>query len=120
MTRRRSRRSTAGLRALGRVLLVVVGIYLVGRALVEVVTVDPTDPAGYRHDWGGPSYVGVLLVHAGPGAVVVALAARRLRRRSADPSVGVVPATGGGRRARSRGRAPRRRPRGSATAVGRR
>ena len=60
-------------RLLGTALVVMLGVFLVVRAVVEVVTVDPDDPSSYRDDWGGPSYVGVLLVHAGPGLLVVIL-----------------------------------------------
>jgi hypothetical protein len=69
------------LRLLGLVLLVVLGTFLVARAVVEVVAVDPGDPSTYRDDWGGPTYAGVLLVHAGPGVLVVALVAWLLWRR---------------------------------------
>jgi hypothetical protein len=68
------------LRLLGLVLLVALGTFLVARAVVEVVAVDPGNPSTYRDDWGGPTYAGVLLVHAGPG-VVVALVAWLLWRR---------------------------------------
>jgi hypothetical protein len=61
------------LRLLGTTLVVMLGVFLVVRAVVEVVAVDPDDPSSYRDDWGGPSYVGVLLVHAGPGLLVVVL-----------------------------------------------
>jgi hypothetical protein len=61
------------LRLLGTALVVMLGVFLVVRAVVEVVAVDPDDPSSYRDDWGGPSYVGVLLVHAGPGLLVVVL-----------------------------------------------
>jgi hypothetical protein len=73
-------------RVLGTALVVLIGLYLVGRALVEVVAVDPGDPASYRDDWGGPTYAGVLLVHAGPGLLVVALAVWMLVRRRRDRS----------------------------------
>jgi hypothetical protein len=69
------------LRLLGLVLLVALGTFLVARAVVEVVAVDPGDPSTYRDDWGGPTYAGVLLVHAGPGVLVVALVAWLLWRR---------------------------------------
>jgi hypothetical protein len=69
------------LRLLGLVLLVVLGTFLVARAVVEVVAVDPGDPSTYRDDWGGPTYAGVLLVHAGPGLLVVALVEWLLWRR---------------------------------------
>jgi hypothetical protein len=69
------------LRFLGWVVLLSVGSFLVARAVVEVVSVDPGDPATYRHDWGGPSYAGVLLVHAGPGLLVLGVSALLLWRR---------------------------------------
>jgi hypothetical protein len=69
------------LRLLGLVLLVALGTFLVARAVVEVVAVDPGNPSTYRDDWGGPTYAGVLLVHAGPGVLVVALVAWLLWRR---------------------------------------
>ena len=69
------------LRFLGWVVLLLVGSFLVARAVVEVVSVDPGDPATYRDDWGGPSYAGVLLVHAGPGLLVLGVSALLLWRR---------------------------------------
>jgi hypothetical protein len=59
------------LRALGWAVLLLVGGFLVARAVVEVISVDPGRPATYRDDWGGPTYAGVLLVHAGPGLLVL-------------------------------------------------
>jgi hypothetical protein len=67
-------------------LLALVAAFLVGRAVVEVIVVDPSDAATYRDDWGGPTYLGVLAVHAGPGLIVLAvlvwwwLRAARMRR----------------------------------------
>jgi hypothetical protein len=69
------------LRLLGVAVLVVLGTFLVVRAAVEVVSVDPGAPSTYRDDWGGPSYAGVLLVHAGPGLLVLVLVALLLWRR---------------------------------------
>ena len=62
-------------------LLLAVGLYLVGRAVLELVTVDPARPETYRQDWGGPSYLGVLLVHVGPGVLAVLMTALWVRRR---------------------------------------
>ena len=70
------------LRGLVRGFLLVLAVYLVGRGVVEIFILDPSRPETYRQDWGGPHYVGVLAVHSGPGVVVLALAARRLRQRS--------------------------------------
>jgi hypothetical protein len=58
-------------RAAGRVLGSIVALYLLGRAVAEFFVVDYASPASYRNSWGGPSLVGVFLVHAGPGAAVV-------------------------------------------------
>ena len=64
---------------------IVLGLFFLVRAIAELVVIDFSDPATYRDDWGGPSLVGVLLVHCGPGLVAAALAAvvfvRRSRRR---------------------------------------
>jgi hypothetical protein len=63
---------------------IVLGLFFLVRAIAELVVIDFSDPATYRDDWGGPSLVGVLLVHCGPGLLVVALMVvfvRRSRRR---------------------------------------
>jgi hypothetical protein len=67
-----------------RVVGVVVGLYLVARAIAEPFLIDMSDPATYRDDWGGPSLFGVLLVHCGLGLLAGALLLTAyLRRRSA-------------------------------------
>jgi hypothetical protein len=43
------------------------GLFLVGRAIVELLTIDYSDPTSYAADWGRPSLAGVLLVHCGLG-----------------------------------------------------
>jgi hypothetical protein len=63
------------------VLGLIVGLYLVARAVAEPFVIDMTDPGTYRSDWGGPSLVGVLLVHCGPGVISAALITRALLRR---------------------------------------
>ena len=68
----------------------VLGLYLVARALVEPFVIDMSEPATYRHDWGGPSLAGVLAVHCGPGIVAAVLMARALIRRR-QLSQGSVP-----------------------------
>ena len=49
------------------------GLYLIVRAVAEPFVIDMTDPATYKSDWGGPSLAGVLLVHCGPGVVSAVL-----------------------------------------------
>ena len=59
------------------------GLFLILRAVAEPFVIDMSDPATYRNDWGGPSLLGVLLVHCGPGVIaVVAIAMILSRRRS--------------------------------------
>jgi len=61
------------------------GLYLIVRALAEPFVIDLSDPATYRNDWGGPSLLGVLLVHCGPGVVAaIAIAMALIRRRSSS------------------------------------
>ena len=63
------------------VLGVVLGLFLIGRAVVEPFVVDFSNPATYHLDWGGPHLAGVLAVHCGPGLVSAALIALWFRRR---------------------------------------
>jgi len=64
---------------------VVLGLFLIARAIAEPFTIDMTDPATYRDDWGGPRLLGVLTVHCGPGLLAAAVMAGYLvRRRSAN------------------------------------
>ena len=71
-----------------KVIAVIVGAYLVVRAVVEPFVIDFSDPSTYETDWGGPSLVGVLAVHMVPGVVAAVLfvtwfvRARRARRPS--------------------------------------
>ncbi|MEV6368894.1 hypothetical protein FXF53_11630 [Micromonospora sp. WP24] len=69
------------MRKTASVLGLVLGLYLVVRAIAEPFVIDMGDPATYRHDWGGPSLAGVLLVHCGPGVVAAVVLAVVLLRR---------------------------------------
>jgi hypothetical protein len=40
----------------------IVGFFFVVRAVVELLTIDCSDPSSYAHDWGGPSLARVVLV----------------------------------------------------------
>lgn len=64
-----------------RVLFWILALYLLGRAVVELLTVDPGDPSSYRTDWGGPHYLGVVAVHVLPGLILLAVALGRAWRR---------------------------------------
>jgi hypothetical protein len=61
----------------------VLGFYLIVRAIAEPFVIDVTDPATYRQDWGGPSLLGVLVVHGGPGLIAAVLMAWHIARRRA-------------------------------------
>ena len=58
----------------------VLATFLIVRAIVEVITFPYSDPSSYQHDWGGPSMVGVLLVHCLPGVLAAAAAIFVVRR----------------------------------------
>ena len=69
---------------------VIVGVFLIVRAVVELIAIDYSDPSSYAHDWGGPSLVGVLFVHCMLGVVAavwigVFLWRRRSSGRSSAP-----------------------------------
>jgi hypothetical protein len=67
-------------------LAILLGLYFVVRAVVEPFVIDVNDPATYRDDWGGPSLLGVLAIHCGPGLLVlVALCIVLLRRGGSPP-----------------------------------
>lgn len=67
----------------GSVLGLIIGLYLVVRAVAEPFVIDSSDPATYRDDWGGPSLLGVLAVHCGPGLLAAGIIAALLTRRRA-------------------------------------
>jgi hypothetical protein len=79
-----TRQDTKPRRDLLRVLLTIVAAYLVGRAILEPFVIDMGDPATYRHDWGGPSLIGVLTVHCGAALIVIGYAVVRMRHRVAS------------------------------------
>jgi len=69
------------LRRILTVLGLLLGAYLIVRAVVEPFVIDLNDPSTYRQDWGGPSLAGVLAVHSLPGIVAAGLFAWWWRRR---------------------------------------
>ncbi len=70
------------MRKVGMLLGVILGVYLIGRAIVEPFVINMSDPGAYRLDWGGPSLAGVLAVHCGPGVLSAAALGWYLRRRA--------------------------------------
>ena len=70
------------LRGLAIAIGVVLGVFFIVRAVVELLTIDYSDPSSYANDWGGPSLAGVLFVHCGLGvvsAIALVYGWRRLR-----------------------------------------
>ena len=55
------------LRRVAIVIAFVLGLFFIVRAIVELVTIDYSDPTSYAADWGGPNLARVLLVHCGLG-----------------------------------------------------
>jgi hypothetical protein len=72
------------MRRIGAVVGVLLGLYLIVRAIAEPFVIDTSDPATYRDDWGGPTLAGVLLVHCGPGVIAAVLLGWALHRRRAS------------------------------------
>jgi hypothetical protein len=72
------------------VAVTVVGLYLTGRAVAELVLIHWGNPARYRNDWGGPSLAGVLAVRCLPGLILPGYLAWRISRSPAvdDPGAG--------------------------------
>ena len=62
----------------------ILGIYLIGRAIVEILFIDYGNSASYKNDWGGPSLIGVMAVHVVPGIIALVLIIRhqKLRRKA--------------------------------------
>jgi hypothetical protein len=69
------------MKPIGRAVLWVIGVYLIGRAIAEPFLINMHDPSTYHLDWGGPHLVGVLAVHCGPGIVAAALMIRSIVQR---------------------------------------
>jgi hypothetical protein len=63
---------------------VVVAVFLIVRAVVELFVIDLSDPSSYATDWGGPSLLGVLIVHCLPGVLAAIALVVWWRRRRAD------------------------------------
>jgi hypothetical protein len=78
---------------------VIVALFFILRAVAEPFTIDVTDSASYRNDWGGPHLAGVLAVHCGPGILAAVLLVLALVRRRQSRSVRTT-ASGRSRRRR--------------------
>lgn len=70
------------------------GLFLIARAISWPLSVDVNDPATYVDDWGGPTLIGTVAVHCGPGLacalilVTAVIRGRMKARRSSavDPA----------------------------------
>jgi hypothetical protein len=60
---------------------VIVGIFFIVRAVVELLTINYSDPSSYADDWGGPGLAGVLFVHCVLGLIAAIWIGVFLRRR---------------------------------------
>ena len=70
-------------------LAVILAVFLIIRAIVELFVIDFSDPSSYASDWGGPSLVGVLIVHCLPGVLAaIGLVVWWRRRRAEDGNDG--------------------------------
>ncbi len=71
------------------------GVFLMARAVAWPFQIDAGDPTSYANDWGGPSLLGVAAVHCGPGIVVAAILigaiVRSRRRARAHGHAGALP-----------------------------
>ena len=72
------------MRRVAAVVGVLLGLYLIVRAIAEPFVIDTSDPATYQNDWGGPTLAGVLLVHCGPGVIAAVLLGWALARHRAS------------------------------------
>jgi len=66
---------------LGLIFGYVLGIYLIIRAIVELVITDYGNSASYKNDWGGPTLIGVLAVHVVPGIIAFYLIIQHQKNR---------------------------------------
>ncbi|SDJ40620.1 hypothetical protein [Streptomyces indicus] len=71
------------MRKIALALGVLLGTFLIARAVVEPFVIDFGDPSSYADDWGGPHVIGVLAVHCLPGVLSAWLMYRGARRRLA-------------------------------------
>lgn len=69
------------LSVIGTVLGLIIALYFIVRAVIELFIIDFSDPATYQNDWGGPSLPGVLAVHCGPGLLAAAIIVMMRRSR---------------------------------------
>lgn len=69
------------MKRIATVLGILLGSYLIVRAIAEPFVIDMSDPVTYRDDWGGPSLAGVLAVHMGPGLIAATVMSWALARR---------------------------------------
>jgi hypothetical protein len=70
-----------GMKKLLSVIGIVVGSFLIVRAVIEPFVIDFGDPSTYHLDWGGPHLPGVLAVHCGPGVIALIIFAALVARR---------------------------------------
>ena len=72
------------LRKVVTAIAVILAVFLILRAIVELFVIDFSDPSSYSSDWGGPSLFGVLIVHCLPGVLAAIGLVVWWRRRPAN------------------------------------
>ena len=65
--------SVDGMKRVLAILGVLLGVFLMARAVAWPFSVDPSDPGTYANDWGGPSLLGAAAIHCGPGILAAAI-----------------------------------------------
>jgi hypothetical protein len=87
--------SVGGMKKVLAIFGLLLGVFLMARAVSWPFQIDPGDPASYANDWGGPSLLGVAAVHCGPGivaaAILTALIVRSRRRAVSRQGLGGPP-----------------------------
>ena len=73
MSPRGSGPSVGDMKRVLAILGVLLGVYLMARAVSWPFSVDPGDPTTYANSWGGPSLLGAAAVHCGPGILAAAI-----------------------------------------------
>lgn len=73
MSARRMVPSVGGMKRVLAILGVLLGVFLMARAVAWPFSVDPGDPTTYANSWGGPSLLGAAAVHCGPGILAAAI-----------------------------------------------
>lgn len=59
------------LRVTVRTIATLIYLFFIAQAIAEFWVANYSNPASYATSWGGPSLIGVFVVHSGPGAAIL-------------------------------------------------